>query len=224
MSYPFDRFIERKVVLAFSFLCALTWLLVKLTSEVIEGDALRVDQIIVQALRHADNTPIGPPALVDIARDITALGSPIVLSLLVIVTTVGLRLAQQQLMAGAVLVSSMSGFGATLLMKTAIARGRPAAAYRLIEVSGMGFPSGHAMMSSVIYLTLAILVAKASREVRIKLFVLSVAMTLAGLVGLSRVYLGVHWFTDVVGGWVAGAVWALACWIGVDRLSQGVQS
>ncbi len=224
MSYPLDRFIERKVVLAFSFLCALTWLLVKLTSEVIEGDALRVDQMIVQALRHADNTPIGPPALVDIARDITALGSPIVLSLLVIVTTVGLRLAQQQLMAGAVLISSISGFGATLLMKTAIARGRPDAAYRLIEVSGMSFPSGHAMMSSVIYLTLAILVAKASREVRIKLFVLSVAMTLAGLVGLSRVYLGVHWFSDVVAGWVAGAVWALACWISVDRLSQSEQS
>lgn len=224
MSSSIDRFFERKVVLAFSLLCALTWLLVKVTSEVIEGDALRVDQVIVQALRHEDNTPIGPAALVDVARDITALGSPIVLSLLVIVTSVGLRLARQRLMAGAVLVSSVSGFGATLLMKTAIARGRPDAAYRLIEVSGMSFPSGHAMMSSVIYLTLAILIAKASRDIRMKLFVLVVALTLAGLVGLSRVYLGVHWFSDVVGGWVAGGVWAMACWITVDRLSQSEQS
>lgn len=224
MSYSIDRVFERKIVLAFSLLCTLTWLLVKVISEVIEGDALRVDHMIVQALRHADNTPIGPAALVDVARDITALGSPIVLSLLVIVTSVGLRLARQHLMAGAVLVSSVSGFGATLLMKAAIARGRPDAAYRLIEVSGMSFPSGHAMMSSVIYLTLAILIAKASRDIRTKLFVLVVAMTLAGLVGLSRVYLGVHWFSDVVGGWVAGGVWAMACWITVDRLSQSEQS
>jgi undecaprenyl-diphosphatase len=218
MSYSLDRFIERKIVLAFSVLCTLTWLLLKLTSEVIEGDAQRADQVIMHGLRHSDKTPIGPAPLIDIARDITALGSPIVLSLLVIATTLGLRLARQHLMAGAVLASSVSGFGAAMLMKTVVARGRPDAAYRLIEVSGMSFPSGHAMLSSVIYLTLAILVAKANSDVRIKLFVLGVAMALTGLVGLSRVYLGVHWLSDVVGGWIAGAVWAVACWIVVDRL------
>ncbi len=158
--------------------------------------------------------------MLEVARDVTALGSPVVLTLLVIATTVGLRLAGQNIMAGAVLVSSLTGVGATLLMKSIIGRGRPDAAYRLIEASGMSFPSGHTMMASVIYLTLAILVAKANKSVRVKLFVLGVAMTLAALVGLSRVYLGVHWLSDVVAGWIAGAVWALACWIFVDRWGQ----
>jgi undecaprenyl-diphosphatase len=213
-------FSERRVVVAFSLLCMLMWLLLKLASEVIEGDAIRLDQMIVQALRHVDKTPIGPTALLDVARDITALGSPTVLSLLVIATTVGLRLARQKIMASAVLVSSLTGIGATLLMKSIIGRGRPDDSYRLIQASGMSFPSGHAMMASVIYLTLAILVAKVNSNVRIKLFVLSVAMTLAALVGVSRVYLGVHWPSDVVAGWIAGGVWALACWIFVDRWGQ----
>lgn len=131
----------------------------------IEGDAQRVNQVIMQGLRHADKMPIGPAALIDIARDITAVGSPIVLSLLVISTTLGLRLARQHLMAGAVLASSVSGFGAAMLMKTVIARGRP--------------------------------------EPRLPWCAL---------------------VSDVVGGWIAGAVWALAYWIVEDRLSQGMRS
>lgn len=222
MHHQLNRFIERRVVFAFTLICALVWLLAKLASEVLEGDATGMDLWIMQALRHGDKTPIGPAVLVDIARDITALGSAIVLSLFVIVAAAGLLLARRKFMACAVVASSVSGIGADLLMKSMIARGRPDVSYRLVEASGMSFPSGHTMMSSVIYLTLAILVAKASRDVRFKLFVVGVAMTLATLVGLSRIYLGVHWFSDVLGGWVAGALWALACWLVVDRWGHRV--
>src|SRR5690606_26095037 len=75
------------------------------------------------------------------------------------------------------------------------------------------FPSGHAMMSAVTYLTLGALLARLHRPPALKAFFLGVAMGLTLLVGVSRVYLGVHWPTDVLAGWAAGSVWASACWL-----------
>jgi undecaprenyl-diphosphatase len=71
----------------------------------------------------------------------------------------------------------------------------------------------HSMMSSVVYLTLAVLLARTMKRRRVKIYLVSAALFLSFLVGLSRVYLGVHYPTDVVAGWAGGTAWALLCWL-----------
>lgn len=68
------------------------------------------------------------------------------------------------------------------------------------------------MLSAVVYLTLGGILSRVERPRPIKIYVLSVAVILTLLIGVSRVYLGVHWPTDVLAGWCAGATWAVLCW------------
>jgi undecaprenyl-diphosphatase len=105
--------------------------------------------------------------------------------------------------AGGVLISQA--------MKWAYARPRPDLVPHGTEVFTASFPSGHSMMSAVVYLTLGALLARTQSERRVKTYVLAVAVLLTVLVGASRVYLGVHWPTDVLAGWALGGMWALIC-------------
>jgi len=82
------------------------------------------------------------------------------------------------------------------------------------------FPSGHAFLSAVTFLTLGALLARVQREPGLKAYMLGVAIALTIVVGLSRLYLGVHWPTDVLAGWCAGAAWAILCWSAADRLQR----
>jgi undecaprenyl-diphosphatase len=99
-------------------------------------------------------------------------------------------------------------------------RPRPDLVPHGMEVFTASFPSGHAMMSAIAYLTLAILMARVDRNPRVKALVLSLGVSITLLVGISRIYLGVHWPSDVVAGWCVGAAWASLCWFVALQLQQ----
>jgi undecaprenyl-diphosphatase len=90
----------------------------------------------------------------------------------------------------------------------------------LVTVSTASFPSGHAMLSAIVYLTLGVLLARFLYHRRLKVYVLTVAILLSLFIGLSRIYLGVHYPTDVLAGWSAGAAWALLCLLAARFLER----
>ena len=99
------------------------------------------------------------------------------------------------------------------LLKAGIDRPRPELVSHLVNETSLSFPSGHAMLSAVTYLTLGALAARFLPGRTTKIYVLSLAVLTTLLVGISRIYLGVHWPSDVLAGWCAGFVWAMLCWL-----------
>ena len=191
------------------------FVLQRLTSEVLEGETLRFDETILLALRRPGElgVPIGPGWLTHAVGDITSLGGITVLSLMTALVTVYLLLDRRWPIAIFVFSSVLSGWLASTLLKILVARPRPDIVPHLVEVSDLSFPSGHAMVSAVTYLTLGALLARTQRYRSTRIFVMGAGVFLAVIVGLSRIYLGVHYPTDVFAGWCAGALWALGCWL-----------
>jgi undecaprenyl-diphosphatase len=133
-----------------------------------------------------------------------------------------LLLAWQVRMALFVLASVISGMILTAILKNLFERDRPPLISSAIDgyVATSSFPSSHAMMSAVVYLTLGALLARLAHDLHLKIYVLGVALTAVLLVGLSRIYLGVHWPSDVAAGWTIGAAWALGWWVAAQLLSS----
>jgi undecaprenyl-diphosphatase len=190
----------------------------KLISEVLAGETQRFDKQILVALRDPANPsqPIGPAWLMGAALDITALGSAAVLGLTV--AAVGGFLLLQGMWRTAIFVTlaSIGGWFINSALKQLFQRPRPDVVPHLREVMTMSFPSGHAMTSAVVYLTLGALTMRIAERRLTKLYCMAVATVATVLVGASRVYLGVHYPTDVIAGWLIGFSWALLCWI-VER-------
>ena len=95
------------------------------------------------------------------------------------------------------------------LLKGMFARPRPEVVPHLVEVTSMSFPSGHSLNSAIIYLTLAVMIARSFEDRASRVFTLTVAVMLVLAIGCTRVILGVHFPSDVLGGWTLGAAWAL---------------
>lgn len=200
--------------------CLLLFAFVSLAGEVMEGDVQALDESMLMALRDpADpSRPRGPEWIEHALLDLTAIGGPTVLWLVVLAVTGFLVLQGKTHTALVVVITSISGELANLALKAAFMRPRPSIVPHLREVVSSSFPSGHAMESAIIYLTLGAMLMRATELRRTKLFVLGLAVTLTFLVGLSRVYLGVHYPTDVLGGWTFGFMWASICWMVARRL------
>ncbi|PBB91039.1 phosphoesterase [Mesorhizobium sp. WSM3864] len=180
------------------------------------------DTEILLAFRHAGqpDSPIGPLWLQGAVRDITALGSTSVLVLITTAVIVYFLLMRRPATALFVFVSVAGGQAASSLLKFEVDRPRPDLVSHLVNETSLSFPSGHAMLSAVTYLTLGSLAARFLPNRRMKIFVLGLAVLTTVLVGTSRVYLGVHWPSDVLAGWCAGFAWAMLCWLAARLLQR----
>ena len=186
---------------------------VELTDDVLEGDTQALDETILHWFRRADGAPVGPAWLLISAQELTALGSHSVLTLIFILAT-GVCLMARRVDVFAML--AFSGIGATIInfsLKSLFARPRPSIVEPLVEVSTFSYPSGHALMSFAIYLSFAAVTAELAANFRIRAYLVMAGLLIAGIVGLTRVYLGVHYPSDVLAGWAIGGAWALLCWI-----------
>jgi undecaprenyl-diphosphatase len=199
---------------AFTTILVLTgaiWGFVELADEVIEGDARPIDRSLLLALRAAGDTsdPLGPRWLEEMMRDFTALGGIGVLTLVTLVAVGYALLAGRRRLAVTVVVAVVGGIILSTAIKAGIDRPRPDLVTHDAYATSASFPSGHSMMAATVYLTLAALLMRFRSHRTSKAYVLAVALLLTVLVGVSRVYLGVHWPTDVLAGWSVGAAWAV---------------
>lgn len=201
---------ELELLLAVAAVALATLLFVKLASEMADGDTLAWDRAILRALRESGTPadPIGPQWLLRVMQDVTALGGGTVLTLVTILVAAYLLAARKAALALFVLATTASGGAVGSLLKTLFLRERPDVVPHLVEVQSLSFPSAHALNSALIYLTLGAMLARSESDRAVRLYVVSAATFLALLIGVSRVYLGVHYPSDVLAGWCFGAGWA----------------
>jgi undecaprenyl-diphosphatase len=194
-----------------------------LAHEMRTGGVQDLDERILRAFRRPDDlaTPVGPAWLEDTARDVTALGGYSVLVLLVTMVAGFLRLHGKRGEMRFLLISAISGYFVGSGLKAYFIRPRPTVVPQLELAYQSSFPSSHSMMSAIIYLTLgALLTQFAGNLPRFRVYFLLCALFLTGIVGITRVYLGVHYPTDVLAGWIAGLVWANLCALVAAWLQQ----
>ena len=192
------------------------------TREMLEGDTRRVDTAILVWFRTAGSlaVPRGPVWLTQTAVDLSALGGFTVLWILSLAAIGFLVLERRR--GDAVLLAASIG-GASLVesgVKVLVGRDRPEVVPHLVQVSTASYPSGHAMLSAAAYLTLAVLLARTHPRPAVRLYLAILAGALVLLIGTSRCYLGVHWPSDVLGGWCLGSAWALGIWMIAQRLGD----
>jgi len=187
----------------------------KTAGEMLEGDLREFDEGLLRYLRDPNDPrkPIGPPWLVAVSTDVTALGGTTVL-VIVLVIVVG-YLALEHRYAEVLLIAVAASVGGALseILKLWFDRARPDVVPHLVSVASASFPSGHSMLAVVTYLTLGALMARFATRRRLRTYCIGVSLVLALVIGVTRVYLGVHYPTDVLAGWSAGLAWALLWWL-----------
>ena len=211
---------EFSVLLAGAIVAFGLWSFQELAEVALDSTAHDFDTGILLALREAGrpDDPIGPPWLEGAVRDITSLGSVAILVLVTLGAVVYLLMIRRRFEALLVLFTVVGGQLLSSLLKLGIDRPRPELVSHLADVQTLSFPSGHAMLSAVVYLTLGSLLAAHASSRAIKIFTIGAAVLLTLLVGTSRAYLGVHWPSDILAGWSIGFAWAMACWLAARLL------
>lgn len=219
VSSPARRF-ERKPLLAVAGAGAIALCFLLLADAVGGGATEAFDEWVLRALRSAGDLadPIGPRWFEEAVRDVTALGSTVVLTFAVIVVSFYLVITGSP--AKALFLVAAVSFGTLLnrMLKIGYARPRPDIVAHGTFVSNESFPSGHTASATIVYLMLGMMLARVEASYPVKIFIFAVCVLIALMVGLSRVYLGVHWPTDVIAGWALGAAWVLLCWYALVRI------
>ncbi len=213
---------ERPLLFLILFVSLAAWGFAAIADEVMEGDTRTVDERILVSLREPGDTaePRGPRILEEVARDITGLGGTAVLTGLSLAAAGYLALRGKYRLMLFLVAAIGGGILISSLLKMGFDRPRPDLVPHGSHVYTASFPSGHSMMSAITYLTLGTLLAKVEHRRAIRAYVLLLAALTTLLVGCTRVYLGVHWPTDVLAGWTVGAGWAAACWTVANLLQR----
>jgi undecaprenyl-diphosphatase len=198
------------------------WTFVEVADAVGEGELRAFDEAVLLAMREPSDpaNPIGPRWVEEMGRDFTALGGNAILTLVSLAAALFLWMARRPRSVALLAATIVGGQILSLALKRGFGRPRPDLVPHESFVYTASFPSGHSMMSAVVYLTLGALLARVLPRRRMKLLVIACALLATALTGVSRVYLGVHWPSDVLAGWAVGASWAVACWLVADALDR----
>lgn len=201
--------------------CALLLLgFLVLASEVTRLHTDDFDRAVLLALRRAPDDPLGSRAVEEVMLNLSALGSAAVTMLIAGLVTAYYALAGHRWYAALIVVSTGGAALVMTALKQLYARPRPSIVTQLGVPSGLSFPSGHSMLAAALYVTLAVMIARTLERRRLRVFVVAAGVAIALLVGVTRVYLGMHYPTDVLAGWTAGLLWALACGLVVRQLGR----
>lgn len=213
---------DLRLIIVLAIAAGAAWGFAQVADGVSEGDSRDVDRTIVVALRDgADLTdPLGPPWFEEAARDLTALGSVSVLMLASLAVIGYVLLSRAYSNAIVIAVAVVGAQLASSLLKIGFGRERPDLVPHLTDVYTPSFPSGHAMVSTAVYLTFATQLASLHRSRVIRGYLIASALALVVVIGATRVYVGVHWPTDVLAGWAGGCAWALLVWAGTRLYSK----
>jgi undecaprenyl-diphosphatase len=207
--------VELPILLLIAAAAVGVWAFAEVADSVFEGESRDLDVAVITAMRNpADlSDPVGPRWMEEFGRDVTALGGIGILTMLTLAVAGYLCLVDKRRVAVFLVISVCGGFLMGTLFKSAFDRPRPDLVSHHSYVYTASFPSGHSLHAAVTYFTLGALLARVHRQRRVKIYVLGIAAFLTFAVGVSRIYMGVHWPTDVVAGWAAGATWAIVCWL-----------
>ena len=216
--------LETRALLLWFALAGSVWAFLGVAGEMAEGELTAFDRRILLALRdpHDLANPIGPKGFEESMRDVTALGGVTVLTLVAVVAILVLMFHGKRRQALVFAATLAATFVSSEVLKHLYNRPRPDLVPHGSYVYSASFPSGHSTLSAATYLTLATVIAslEAERETKILIYVVAILMVTA--IGFSRIYLGVHWPSDVLAGWALGSTWAFVAWIGLNRLTRPV--
>ncbi len=216
------RRLELRLLVLLGGLAALVWGFLAIGGEMAEGETLAFDRHLLLLLRTPGDPaePIGPKAFEEAMRDVTALGGFTVLTLVTVVATLAFAMHRRWKHAAVMAGTALAAQACSSLLKAIYDRPRPDLVPHGVDVYSASFPSGHSMLSAATYLTLAALIANLEVKRRSKALVFVLAIVLMTAIGFSRVYMGVHWPSDVLAGWCAGSAWALAAWLLLVRWTR----
>lgn len=186
---------------------------VEIADDMTEADGMAFDEAVLAWMQPVAGNPRGPWWLKEAAADLTSLGGISVLTLFALVAIAFLLIQRKRLSAALLVIGLAGGVALSEGLKALFGRERPPSDFQAVDTLNASFPSGHALLSTVFYLTLGVMLTRAFPQRRLKAFVLGAAILFALLVGLTRVYLGAHWASDVIAGWGAGAAWAMVLWL-----------
>jgi undecaprenyl-diphosphatase len=206
------RRLENRTLISLLAVSGAIWAFMSISGEVADNETLPIDRKLLLMLRTPGhpNDPLGPRSFEEAMRDVTALGGFTFLTLVTVIAVLALLFYGKRRQAIVLAATVLLAQACSEVLKELYGRPRPDLVPHGSYVYSHSFPSGHSMLSAVTFLTIAAVLATIEPRRRAKVFVFSVAILLTLAVGLSRVYLGVHWPTDVLGGWTLGAAWALA--------------
>lgn len=211
----FNFKLEVKLLLNLLIIAFTLLVFIFVAHEVKNNNTKEFDYWVLNSIRMTDNTktPEGSLWLNILMTDITALGGAAIIVLVTLAMLVYLLLKKNYPFLWMIIIATIGGALISIGFKELFSRERPPIEYHLLTVTSLSFPSGHATMSSVVYLTHGVLLAKFQSAKKLKIYFILVAATLVFLIGISRIYLGVHYPTDVVAGWSIGIAWASLCWL-----------